>query len=173
MEILVSYHLVGTSRIYNNTALSGKQAYSIELLGPEKSDVPFTPVIEQTTDEKFGRVVEDYKDYNQTEGYNESQIVVPTNEKYATYTFKLSSIFPEDEWETLTSTNDLLRYKYIVYNTKYEALPILKGDLSAIIPSEDYYQGNEAYDLLSGAEIIGPNKSKHQFDKSHKQCPRH
>ena len=44
--------------------------YSIELLGPEKSDIPFTPVIKDNTDEKYGRVVEEYKEYNKIESYN-------------------------------------------------------------------------------------------------------
>ena len=54
----------GTSRMCNNVALSGKSAYNIEMLGPEKSDLPFTPVIVESTDEKYGRVTEDYKNYN-------------------------------------------------------------------------------------------------------------
>jgi hypothetical protein len=36
-------------------------------------------------------------------------------------------------------TNDLMRYKYILYNTHYEARPILKGDLSSVTPTGYYY----------------------------------
>lgn len=35
----------GTSHYGSNTALRRAQQYSIELLGPEKSDIEFTPVI--------------------------------------------------------------------------------------------------------------------------------
>jgi hypothetical protein len=62
----------------------------------------------------------------------------------------------------LTATPDLLRYKYILYNTKYEAQPILKGNLSDDIPNGYYYQWEEKYDLLSGEEILGPNQTSYQ-----------
>ena len=90
------------------------------MLGPEKSDIPFTPIIKDTTDEKYGRVVEDYKEYNQILGYSDA-ISVDANANYATYDFKLSSIFPDKEWNVLTATPDLLRYRYILYNTNYES----------------------------------------------------
>lgn len=153
---------VGTSRIWSNSALSNGQSYSIQLLGPEKSDVPFTPVIVENPDEKYGRVVEDYKEYDTTQAYNDHPITIAPNSKYATYEFQLSDVFPSDDWDTLNQTNDLLRYKYILYNTKYESCPILKGDLSAGYPSQNYYQGNELYDLISGDEVIGPNGQSYQ-----------
>jgi hypothetical protein len=48
------------------------------LLGPEKSDIPFTPIIKDNADEKYGRVVEDYKDFNKVESYN-SEIIIANN----------------------------------------------------------------------------------------------
>ena len=134
-----SFVAKSSMKIFANSALANKNEYSIELLGPEKSDIPFTPVIQDNADEKYGRVVEDYKEFNKILGYNENDIIISAHENYSTYTFNLSSLFPSDEWNTLTSTPELLRYKYIFYNTKYEALPIAKGDLSSGEPREYYY----------------------------------
>ena len=88
-------------------------------------------MIVDTTEEKYGRVTEDYKNYNQLTACNESEIVISSGCSHAEYDFNLSSVFPSDDWEALSSTSELLRYKYILYNTKYEATPILKGSLSA------------------------------------------
>jgi hypothetical protein len=62
----------------------------------------------------------------------------------------------------LNETTDLLRYKYIFYNTSYETLPISKGDLSSNLPNGYYYQFEEKYDLLSGEEIFGSNQTTYQ-----------
>lgn len=88
----------------------------------------------------------------------------------ASYTFDLSTVYvnglvtggtprakAEEAWLDLIETPDLLDYKYIVFNTNYLAMPILKGNLSDVLPNGYYYQGSELYDLLSGEEIIGPN----------------
>ena len=151
----------GKSNLYTNPALKNKTEYSIELLGPEKSDIPFTPIIKDNADEKYGRVVENYKEYNKLYAYN-TDISIGTYDKCETYTFELSSIFPEDDWKSLMETNDLMRYKYILYNTRYEARPILKGDLSSITPTGYYYQYEEKYDLLSGEDLVGPNQTTYQ-----------
>lgn len=151
----------GKSNLYANPALKNKTEYAIELLGPEKSDIAFTPIITDNTDEKYGRVVENYKEYNKIYGYS-PQLLINNNTKDIIYTFELSNIFPIDDWESLMETNDLLRYKYILYNTNYESQPILKGELSSSIPTGYYYQHEEKYDLLSGEDLVGPNQTAYQ-----------
>lgn len=165
----------GTSHYNKNTALQKKQQYSLELLGPEKSDIAFTPVIKVTTDEKFGRVVEEYKDFNKISAFQKEDIIIPKNYRIATYKFDISSIYidslvengmerskAESNWQDLTETPELLTYKYIIYNTNYLAMPVLKGNLSDALPNGYYYKGAEAYDLLSGEQAIGPNQTTYQ-----------
>lgn len=165
----------GTSHYNKNTALCNATALNIELLGPEKSDIAFTPVIRMTEDEKYGRVVEEYKDVNRISVFNDEAITIPKNLRVATHTFILSSIYINDltsngmtparalqNWNDLIETPELLRYKYIIYNTNYMSRPILKGNLSDVFPNGYYYQGSELYDLLSGEEIVGPNQTTYQ-----------
>lgn len=165
----------GASHYNNNTALQKKQQYSIELLGPEKSDIAFTPVIKVTTDEKFGRVVEEYKDFNKISAFQKEDIIIHKNYRIATYKFDISSIYidslvengmersrAESNWQDFIETPELLTYKYIIYNTNYLAMPVLKGNLSDTLPNGYYYQGAEAYDLLSGEQAIGPNQTTYQ-----------
>lgn len=165
----------GTSHYNNNTALQKKQQYNIELLGPEKSDIEFTPVIKVPIDEKFGRVVEEYKDFNKISAFQKEDIIIPKDYRIATYKFDISSIYidslvengmersrAESNWQDLIETPELLTYKYIIYNTNYLAMPVLKGNLSDALPNGYYYQGAEAYDLLSGEQAIGPNQTTYQ-----------
>jgi len=59
---------------------------------------------------------------------NELSIMPNTLEQQ--FDFMLSSLFTEEEYESMMQTDELLRYKYILYNTNYETMPISKGDLS-------------------------------------------
>lgn len=164
----------------NNTALSGSNSLKIELLGPEKSDIAFTPVIQMTTDDKYGRITEDYREYNKMSAFNATSITIPSKAIEGTYEFDLHDIYmsatvggttgsdkgkaaqAETSWAELVETPELLQYKYILYNKKYLAQPILKGNLSDVLPNGYYYQGSELYDLLSGEEVIGPNTTTYQ-----------
>lgn len=166
----------GTTHYNQNTALCNATQLNIELLGPEKSDIAFTPVIKMTEDEKHGRVTEDYKDISKLSVFNDKPLTIMKNNRVTTYTIVLSDTYIADlennqgmphgralqEWNDFAETPDLMRYKYIVYNTGYLAQPILKGSLSTQLPDGYYYQGSETYDLLSGEEIIGPNQTTYQ-----------
>lgn len=166
----------GTTKYCSNSALSGLKQLNIELLGPEKSDIAFTPVITNTNvEDKNGRVVEGYKDFNQMSAFNMSPIVIEQNEISTSYIFDLSSIYIQsisgfsgdleratESWNELQDTTGLMNYKYLLYNTSYLAMPILKGNLSDALPNGYFYQSSELYDLLSGEEVIGPNQSTYQ-----------
>ena len=166
----------GKSHYDQNTALCNHTSYNIELLGPENSDIAFSPVIKTTIDEKYGRVVEEYKEFNKISTFNDSGMTIRRNMRTTSYTFDISSIYINNltqnfgkplatalqDWYDLIDTPDLLRYKYIIYNTKYLAMPVLKGNLSDVLPNGYYYQGAELYDLLSGQEILGPNQTTYQ-----------
>ena len=164
----------GKAYYCNNTALSGLSCFDIELLGPEKSDIAFSPVINITTDEKFGRVTEDYNEFTKLSTNNDAKLVVPAGQFTATYTFDLSTIYisnvssligldrAKTEYSDLYQTDELLSYKYILYNTNYLALPILKGDLSSLHNNGYYYKSDEKYDMLSGEDIFGPNMTTYQ-----------
>ena len=102
------------------------------MLGPEKSDIPFTPVIKVTTDEKYGRVVEDYKNFTSMSSILSTTLSINANASSVTHVFELSSIYVDsimsptmtrdraiEEWKQLIETPELLRYKYILYNTDY------------------------------------------------------
>ena len=102
------------------------------MLGPEKSDIPFTPVIKVTTDEKYGRVVEDYKNFTSMSSILSTTLSINANVSSVTHVFELSSIYVDsimsptmtrdraiEEWKQLIETPELLRYKYILYNTDY------------------------------------------------------
>lgn len=129
-----------------------------------------------TEDEKHGRVTEDYKDISKLSVFNNKPLTIMKNSRVTTYTIVLSDAYIADlennqgmphgralqEWNDFAETPDLMRYKYIVYNTGYLAQPILKGSLSTQLPDGYYYQGSEMYDLLSGEEIIGPNQTTYQ-----------
>lgn len=165
----------GLTRYYNNTALSNADSFNIQLLGPEKSDVPFTPVIKVTTDEKYGRIVEDYKNFTSMSSTLSTELSINASASSVTHVFQLSSIYVDsimsptmpreraiEEWKQLVETSELLRYKYILYNTDYLSQPILKGNLSDLHENGYYYQSSEKYDLLSGEEIVGPNSTTYQ-----------
>ena len=84
----------GNTRLCGNSALSGKNSYSIELLGPEDVVVPFTPVIIDIGNVKSGRVVEEYKEYDKLDAYNTTPIQIPAGINKQTYEFMLSNVFP-------------------------------------------------------------------------------
>lgn len=125
----------GTTHYNQNTALCNATQLNIELLGPEKSDIAFTPVIKMTEDEKYGRVTEDYKDISKLSVFNDKPLAIMKNSHVTTYTIVLSDAYIADleknqgmsreralrEWSDLAETPDLTRYKYIVYNTGYLA----------------------------------------------------
>lgn len=166
----------GISYYSENTALCNASRYNIELLGPEKSDITFTPIITTTGEEKYGRVVEEYKEINKISAFNDVDLSVQVNAYVVQYQFNLSDVFidnfmktsgmpkdeAESEWKSMLDTSELLSYKYVLYNTNYLAMPILKGNLSDVLPNGYYYQGSELYDLLSGEDIIGPNQTTYQ-----------
>lgn len=164
----------GQSYYCNNRALSNLNHFDIELLGPEKSDIEFSPVINITTDEKFGRVTEDYIEFTKLSSNNDLPLSVLQGDFTATYTFDLSTIYISNvssligldrakiEYDNLYQTDELLSYKYILYNSNYLALPILKGNLSALHHNGYYYKSEEKYDMLSGEEIYGPNMTTYQ-----------
>ena len=131
----------GTSYYNKNTALCSASSYKIELLGPEKTDIKFTPVISVTTDEKYGRVTEDYKDMTKISAFNGEPMPILANNRYVSYTFDLSAVYISSlvdpsltgdaradaiaraiqDWHDLLETPELLSYKYILYNTNYLA----------------------------------------------------
>jgi hypothetical protein len=131
----------GISYYNKNTALCSASSYRIELLGPEKTDIAFTPVISATTDEKYGRVTEDYKDMTKISAFNDEPLSILANNRYASYTFDLSAVYisglvdpslsgdaradaiarATQDWLDLLETPELLSYKYILYNTNYLA----------------------------------------------------
>lgn len=164
----------GQTHYCNNRTLSGQQYFDIELLGPEKSDIAFSPVIHITTDEKYGRVTEDYRDFTKISANNDSNIVIKKLSAMAAYEFSLSDMYvanlsnsiglerAKSTYEEMRETNQLLTYKYILYNSKYLAMPILKGDLSSSRNTGYYYLSSEKYDLLSGEDILGPNMKTYQ-----------
>ena len=66
----------GKSRFWNNSALSGNEMYKLELLGPENSDVDYTPVILDQEDDRFGRVTEDWKEQSKVTAFT-GEIEIP------------------------------------------------------------------------------------------------
>lgn len=155
----------GKSRIYNNSALSAKEQYSLELLGPENSDVDYTPVIIDQADERYGRVTEDWKEYSKLTAFSK-EIRVPSLKSCATCTFALSDVFVDSRgrstYDELAETNQLTNYSYTFTNLAYTALPIAKGKLKDQWPLSNFYLSSEKYDLLSGQEIFGPNGTSYQ-----------
>lgn len=156
----------GKSRFYVNSALSGAQTLNLELLGPENSDVDYTPVILDTdVTDKYGRVTEDYRDYNKLTAFSE-EIQFEAGNECAVYTFQLSDIFVDDlgrsTYEDLAETGDLLDYKWNLANTSYTSTPVARGTLRSQNPSDYYYVSSSKYDLLSGQEIFGPNGTSYQ-----------
>ena len=96
----------GISYYNKNTALCNATSYSIELLGPGKTDIDFTPVINMTEDEKYGRVTEDYRDATKMSAFNDQSIVIPKNYRYATYTFDLSSVYVNGLVSSMVNADD-------------------------------------------------------------------
>ena len=154
----------GKSRFYNNTALSGKTSFKCELLGPENSDVAYTPVLVDpnggaTPD---GRVTEDYKPIDKITFYLNQDLVILPARTMVQYTFNLREIFGKDRhdeyiYDQFIETGKLLKYNYTLFNTNYESIPIVTGELKNQYATTNNYLSSEKYDSLSGEEIIGPN----------------
>lgn len=124
----------GKSRLYANSALSSKNEYSFELLGPENSDIDYTPVILDTNvQEQNGRVTEDYKDYTKMITFNE-QLDVSPGASVVTCMFDLRSIFVDDNgnstYDDLAETGTLTKYRWNIANTSYAAMPVARGTLA-------------------------------------------
>lgn len=151
----------GLSRYYNNSALKNLSSYQIELLGPENSDVKFTPVIKTPTDESYGRVVEEYEPVTKFIRYTD-ELTIESNYNSVTAEFFLSDMISANALQDMEDSGELLKYKYMLFNTRYESMPILKGSLSATLPLSNFYLSSEEYDLLSGQEVIGPNNTSFQ-----------
>ena len=152
----------GTSRLYNNTALSKQTQYSCELLGPENSDVAYTPIIVDAGNTPDGRVTEDYKSIDKISYLNPAEIAIPAHSLSLEFSFDLSTVFGLDRhkesiYDQYIETGALSRYAYMFFNSTYEAMPITIGYLNQRYPTSNNYLSSEKYDSLSGEEIIGPN----------------
>ena len=157
--------LNGKTRLYLNSALSAKDSYSIELLGPENSDIDYTPVIIDQEGDKYGRVTEDYREYNKVTAFS-PEITFGIGEVTAKATFDLSDVFVDDNGKStyadIAETGALTGYSYTFSNTSYSAVPVATGKLSVQNEVSNYYLSSERYDLLSGQDIIGPNGVTYQ-----------
>lgn len=157
--------LKGKTRFYCNSALSAKQEYNVELLGPENSDIDYTPVIIDQASDKYGRVTEDYREYNKVTAFS-PEITFNANEESAEFTLALSDVFVDDHgkstYEDIAETGALTSYSYTFTNTTYVAMPVAVGKLSVQHEISNYYLSSEKYDLLSGQDIIGPNGVTYQ-----------
>ena len=151
----------GTTRIFKNKSIAQDEQYNLQLQGPEKAEENATPVIIDPADEKYGRVTEDYKEYNKFTAFNETQISILAGQTSAEYTFELSSVLSAIYYD-VKQTNQLVKYKYMLMNSKYTTMPIAKGGFNRPDPTGYYYNGYEEFDLLSGQELIGPNGVSYQ-----------
>lgn len=151
----------GKSRLYANSALSSKSEYSFQLLGPENSDIDYTPVILDTNvQEQNGRVTEDYRNYNKLVAFS-NQINLKAGEHTCSCVFDLRDVFVDDNgsstYNDLAETGTLTNYKWNIANTSYTAMPVVRGTLAQAQPTDNYYVSSSKYDTLSGQEMIGPN----------------